>query len=113
MSDERRMYKIYDLKAGRYVALLGPDGVVEEVSEGEATVKLRALMQREVVIREGLLDVAAGEVGEVGGEEEPYPEETMCYFGLVTMRPGEAGYVGAFVRRLPYISFYEAHPVEG
>ena len=36
-------------------------------------------------------------------EYDPFPEESMCNFGLITFRPGDPEYLTAFLRRLPYI----------
>jgi hypothetical protein len=77
----------------------------------KAVEKLKALIQRDIVISESHI----GSVAEGESEEyEPYPEENMCYFGVITLRPDDPAFLPAFVRRLPYISNYEAvpHPSE-
>jgi hypothetical protein len=38
---------------------------------------------------------------------DPYPEEKMCYFNVITLQPGDPSYLKAFLTRLPYISHYE------
>ncbi len=108
MSVETKGYTIYDLKTGRMVAQLGPNGVVQDAGDPVAVAELKALMRRDIVIRESQIHFDAEQEGE---EYDPYPEENMCYFGIVTLRPGDPAYLPAFIRRLPYISYYEARPV--
>ncbi|HLX41609.1 MAG TPA: hypothetical protein VKR42_13835 [Ktedonobacteraceae bacterium] len=107
MSVETKSYDIYDLKTGQLAARISPDGVVQSKGDPEAIATLQKLMRREIVILEHQIDVDPQQTDE---EYEPYPEENMCYFGVVTLRPGDPSYFQAFLRRLPYISFYEARP---
>src|SRR2546425_12614217 len=114
MSVESKGYTIYNQKTGRAVARLGPDGKIHDDGDPVAIAELKALMRRDIVVRESQIYFDAEAAGEGEGEEyEPYPEENMCYFGLVTLRPGDPAYVGAFVRRLPYVSYYEARAIGG
>jgi hypothetical protein len=46
-------------------------------------------------------DTELGAAGQSDDEYDPFPEENMCYFGLVTIRPGDPDYLSAFIRRLP------------
>lgn len=108
MGVEAKGYTVYSLKTGQIVAYISPEGVVQDNGDSEAIAKLRALMQHELVVREHQLGVDAEE----NEEYDPYPEENMCYFGVITLRPDDPAYFDAFIRRLPYISFYEARPVE-
>ena len=109
MSGEAKSYSIYSLKTGRLVARISPEGDVQSEGDSEAVATLKALMQRDIIIREHQIDFDPQQTDE---EYDPYPEENMCYFGLVTLRPGDPSYFGAFLRRLPYISFYEARPTD-
>jgi hypothetical protein len=109
MNARARSYAIYNLKTGRLVARISPDGVVHGEGEPEAVATLKALMQRDIVIREHQINFDPQDADE---EYDPYPEESMCYFGVVTLRPSDPSYLKAFLRRLPYISYYEARPSE-
>ena len=115
MSVESKGYTIYNQKTGRMVARLSPEGTIQkEDGDPVAIAELKALMRRDIVVRESQIEFDAETAGEGEVEEyEPYPEENMCYFGLVTLRPGDLAYVASFVRRLPFVSYYEARPVEG
>ena len=107
MSVEAKSYAIYSLKTGQLAARISPDGDVQSEGDPEAVTTLRALMQRDIVIREHQINFDPQQTDE---EYDPYPEENMCYFGVVTLRPGDPSYLKAFLRRLPYISYYEARP---
>ncbi len=107
MSVETKSYDIYDLKTGQLAARISAEGIVKSVGDTEAVVALQKFMQREIVILEHQIDVDPQNTEE---EYEPYPEENMCYFCMVTLRPDDPSYFKAFLRRLPYISFYEARP---
>lgn len=107
MDTEAKNYSIRDLKTGRTVALMGADGSIQDEGDPQAVAKMRALMRRDLVVRESQL----GNEAELEGEEyDPFPEENMCYFGVITLRPDDPAFLPAFVRRLPYISNYEAVP---
>ena len=107
MSVEAKSYAIYSLKTGQLAARISPDGDVQSEGDPEAVATLRSLMQRDIVIREHQINFDPQQTDE---EYDPYPEENMCYFGVVTLRPGDPSYLKAFLRRLPYISYYEARP---
>ena len=107
MSVEAKSYAIYSLKTGQLAAQISPDGDVQSEGDPEAVTTLRALMQRDIVIREHQINFDPQQTDE---EYDPYPEENMCYFGVVTLRPDDPSYLKAFLRRLPYISYYEARP---
>ena len=106
MTGAARNYAIYDLKKDQLVASISLEGVVHSEGHPEAEAVLKALMQREIVINEQQIDYDPQTADE---DYEPYPEENMCYFNVVTLRPGDPSYLKAFLRRLPYISNYEAH----
>ncbi len=105
-----KAYAIHDLKTGKQVAWLNSDGTVANDGDPEVIAMLKKLLQREITVREPMSG-PAGEQAEQDDEYDPFPEENMCYFGVVTIRPGDANYLAAFVRRLPYISYYEARPL--
>ena len=112
MSVESKGYTIYNQKTGQAVARLDPDGTIQDEGDPVAIAELKGLMRRDIVVRESQINFDAETAGEGEGEEyEPYPEENMCYFGVVTLRPGDPAYVAAFVRRLSYVSYYEARPL--
>lgn len=102
------MYAIHDLKSGRLVAWLHSDGTIDDEGDPQAIAQLRKLLQREITVRE---PIPGPQGREDDDDYDPFPEENMCYFGVVTIRPGDPNYLSAFVRRLPYISYYEARPV--
>ena len=102
-----KAYAIHDLKTGMQVAWLNSDGTVASDGDPEVIARLKTLLQREITVREPIPG-PEGEQAEADDDYDPFPEENMCYFGVVTIRPGDANYLAAFVRRLPYISYYEA-----
>jgi hypothetical protein len=107
MSSEAKSYAIYNLKTGQLAARISPEGVVQSEGDPEAVATLQALIQRDLVIREHQINFDPQHADE---EYDPFPEENMCYFGVVTLRPGDPSYLKAFLHRLPYISYYEARP---
>ena len=107
MSSEVKSYAIYDMKTGQLAARISPDGVVQSEGDPEAVATLKALMQRDIVVLEHQIDFDPQNANE---EYNPYPEESMCYFGMVTLSPTDPSYLKVFLRRLPYISYYEARP---
>ena len=108
MSGEAKSYAIYNLKTGQLAARISSDGVVQSEGDPEAVATLKALMQRNIVIREQQITFDPQQADE---DYDPYPEENMCYFGVVTLRPDDPSYLTAFLHRLPYISYYEARPL--
>ena len=109
MSGEAKSYAIYNMKTGGLAARITAEGGVQSEGDPEAVATLQALMQRDLVIREHQIDFDPQHADE---EYDPYPEENMCYFGLVTLRPSDPSYLKAFLQRLPYISYYEARPLD-
>ena len=87
------------------VASISSEGVVHGEVNLKAAAVLKALMQREIVIQEQQIEYDPQTADE---DYNPYPEEKMCYFNVVTLRPGNPSYLKAFLRWLPYISNYEA-----
>ena len=106
MHIERTKYRIQDLKTGLPVALMDADGTLHDEDDPQAIAKLKELLQRDLVVRDRQLGFDAEDENE---GYEPFPEESMCYFGMITLRPSDPGFLTAFLRRLPYISNYEAH----
>lgn len=109
MHIESTQYRIYDLKTGKAVALIDADGTLHEEGDPQAVAKLKTLLQNDLVVRESQLGFDAEGENE---EYEPFPEENMCYFGVITLRPSDPEYLHALLRRLPYISNYEAHAAQ-
>lgn len=103
-----RTYSIHDLKTGQAVALIDADGTLHDEGDPQAIAKLKELLQRELIVRDRQLGFEA-EDGDEG--YELFPEESMCYFGLTTLRPGDPEYLPAFLNCLPAISKYEARAV--
>jgi hypothetical protein len=104
---DAKTYRIYDLKTGQVVALMDADGTLHEEGDPQAIAQLRELLQRELVVRER-------QFGFEAEDEEGYelfPEGSMCYMGLITLRPSDPEYLTAFLSCLPDISSYEARPV--
>ena len=106
--DIARTYRIHDLKTGQVVALIDADGTLHDMGNPQAIAELKELLQRELIVRDRQLGFDAGD------EEEGYEllsEESVCYFGMTTLRPGDPEYLATFLRYLPSISIYEAHVV--
>jgi len=107
MYSEAKSYTIYNMKTGQVAASISLEGVVYSEGDPEAVAVLTTLMQRDIVIREHQIDYDP----QIADEDfDPYPEENMCYFGVVTLRPSDPSFLKAFLHRLPYISNYEARP---
>ena len=107
--DNIRTYRIYDLKIGQVVALIDTDGTLHEEGNPQAIAKLKDLLQQELVVRDRQLGFDAEDEDE---GYEPFPEESMCYFGMITLRPGDPEYLTTFLRCLPSISTYEAQAIQ-
>jgi hypothetical protein len=105
--DAAKKYRIYDQKTGQAVALMDADGTLHDEGDPQAIAKLKELLQRELIVRDRQLSFEAED------EEgyELFPEGSMCYFGLITLRPGDPEYPRAFLNCLPAISHYEAREV--
>jgi hypothetical protein len=103
-----RKYRIYDLKTGQVVALLDADGTLHDIGNPQAIAELKELLQRELIVRDRQLGFGAGDEDE---GYELFPEESMCYFGLITLRPGDPEYLPTFLHCLPSLSTYEARAV--
>jgi glycogen debranching enzyme len=108
MAVERTKYRIYNLKTGQAVALIDADGTLDEEGEPQDIATLKELMRRELLVRDKQLGFEAEEETE---GYELFPEESMCYFGMITLSPSDPEYLPTFVRYLPYLSHYEARPV--
>ena len=106
MSDART-YSIHDLKTGQIVALIDADGTLSEEGDPQAIAQLKALLQRELIVRERQFGFEA----EDDEGYEPFPEGSMCYVGMITLRPSDPEYLTAFLCCLPSISTYEARAV--
>ena len=101
-------YSIHDLKTGQVVAFIGADGTLSDEGDPEAIAQLKELLQRELIVRDRQLGFEAED------EDEGYellPEGSMCYFGVVTLRPSDPEYLPTFLACLPSLSTYEARPV--
>ena len=109
MHVERTKYRIHDLKTGQTVALIDADGTLHDEGNPQAIAKLKELLQRDLVVRDRQLGFDAEDENE---GYEPFPEESMCYFGMITLRPSDPEYLTAFLSCLPYISKYEARAVQ-
>lgn len=107
--DGVRTYRIHDLKTGQVVALIDADGTLHEEGNPLAIAKLKDLLQRELVVRDRQLGYDAEDEDE---GYEPFPEESMCYFGMITLRPSDPEYLPTFLRCLPSISTFEARAVQ-
>ena len=109
MSVKTKKYSIHDLKTGRVVAFIGPDGAVQDEGDPQVVAKLKELARREIIVRENPLGPDDGDEYE---DYDPFPAESMCYFGLITFQPGDPEYLKAFLRRLPYITNFAARAVQ-
>ena len=70
--------------------------------------KLKELLHQELVVRDRQLGFDAEDQDE---GYELFPEESMCYFGMITLRPSDPEYLPAFFRCLPSLSTYEARAI--
>ncbi len=107
--DTARQYSIHDLKTGQVVALLNADGTLSDEGDPQAIAQLKELLQRELVVRDRQFTFGAGDEDE---GYELFPEGSMCYVGLITLRPGDPEYLTAFLSCLPSISTYQAYAVQ-
>ena len=106
--DSAGKYSIHDLKTGQDVAFIDANGALSDDGDPQAIAQLKELLQQELVVRERQFAFGA----EDGAEGyEPFPEGSMCYVGLITLRPGDPEYLTAFLCCLSSISTYEARAV--
>ncbi|HEY7123215.1 MAG TPA: hypothetical protein VH540_04645 [Ktedonobacterales bacterium] len=106
--ERAKKYSIHDLKTGQVVARIGADGMLSDEGDPQAIAQLRKLLQQELIVRERQFRFEAEDEDE---GYELFPEGGMCYFGLITLRPGDPEYLAAFLSCLPSISTYEARAV--
>jgi hypothetical protein len=106
--ERARTYSIHDLKTGQIVAHLGADGTLSDKGDPQAIAQLKELLQRELLVRERQFTFEAEDEDE---GYELFPEGSMCYFGMITLRPSDPEYLTAFLSCLPSISTYEARAV--
>ncbi len=103
-----RKYRIHDLKTGQVVALIDADGTLYNEGDPQAIAQLKALLQQELLVRERQFGFEAEDENE---GYELIPEGSVCYFGVVTLRPGDPEYLPTFLSCLHSISTYEARAV--
>lgn len=103
-----RKYSIHDLKTGQVVALIDADGTLYDEGDPQAIAQLKELLQRELLVRERQFAFEAEDENE---GYELFPEESMCYFGVITLRPSDPEYLTTFLSCLPSMSTYEARAV--
>lgn len=105
---DAKTYSIHDLKTGQIVALIDADGTLHDEGDPQAIAQLKALLQRELIVRERQFTFEA----EDDEGYELFPEESMCYIGMITLRPSDPEYLTAFLSCLSSISTYEARAVQ-
>lgn len=103
-----RKYRIHDLRTGQVVALIDADGTLYNEGDPQAIAQLKALLQRELLVRDRQFGFEAEDENE---GYELLPEGSMCYFGVITLRPGDPEYLSTFLSSLPSMSVYEARAV--
>ena len=96
MTGEAKNYAIYDKNKNQLVASISPEGVVHSEGNPEVEEVLKTLLQEEIVIREHQIDYDPLTDDE---DFDPYPAEKMCYFNIVTLRPGDPSYLRGCVQR--------------
>ena len=109
MPAEHTQYKIYDLRTNQAVALIRADGTLSEEGDPHALATLKKLLQREIIVRERQFGFEAEDESE---GYELFPEESMCYFGMITLSPHDPEYLSAFLSCLPSLSHYQARAVQ-
>ena len=103
-----RKYSIHDLRTGQVVALIDADGTLSDEGDPQAKAQLQELLQRELVVRERRYGFEAADETE---GYELFPEGSVCYFGMISLRPSDPEYLSTFLCCLPSISPYEARAV--
>jgi len=96
------------MKTGQVVALMDADGTLHDMGNPQAIAELKELLQRELIVRDRQLGFCAE------GQEAGYellPEESVCYFGMITLHPGDPEYLPTLLNSLPSLSTYEARAV--
>jgi hypothetical protein len=90
-------YEIYEQKSGRKVGTISPEGQVCCFEKRDQQ-RLEKFLRRDILVREG-----------EGEEEEAESllEETMCFFGVATLRPGDPEYLPTALRQLPLLTDYK------
>ncbi|HEY7357948.1 MAG TPA: hypothetical protein VH590_15825 [Ktedonobacterales bacterium] len=106
--ESAKTYSIHDLKSGQVVAQIDADGTLSDEGDPQAIAQLRKLLQQELIVRERQFRFEAEDEDE---GYELFPEGGMCYFGVITLRPGDPEYLTAFLACLPSLSAYEARAV--
>lgn len=106
---DAKTYRIHDLKTGQVVALIDADGRLSDEGDPQAIAQLKELLQRELLVRERQFGFEAEDETE---GYELFPEGSMCYVGLITLRPNDPAYLPVFLSCLPSISTYEARAVQ-
>jgi hypothetical protein len=101
-------YSIHDLKTGQVVAFIDADGTLSDEGDPQAIAQLKELLQRELIVRDKQLGFEAEDEAE---GYELLPEGSMCYFGVITLRPSDPEYLPTFLACLPSMSTYEARAV--
>ncbi len=109
MSSEAKNYAIFDRNRDQVVARISSEGEVLSGGNAEVEALLKSLMQEDIMIREHQIDYDPQTADE---EFDAYPDQTMCYFNMITIQPGDPAYLKAFLTRLPYITHYEARLTE-
>ncbi len=94
------MYEIFEQKSGRKVGIISEGGQICCFEKSDQK-KLEIFLRREILVREG-------EETTIEGEVEDVLEETMCFFGITTLRLGEAGHLETTLRQLPLLTEYKA-----
>ncbi len=90
------MFEIYDPKKKRLVAKVSENGEVcflDEFVKG----RIEPFLKGEVIVREG-----AGE-----DFDEVELEDSMCFFGLKALLPGDPGHLQAALQKLSLLTGYE------
>lgn len=104
-----KRYTIHDLQTGQAVALIDADGTLSEEGDPQARAQLKNLLQRDLIVRDRQLGYAARDEDQ---GYELFPEDSMCYFGLITLGPGDPQYLPTFLACLPTLSSFEARAVQ-
>jgi hypothetical protein len=99
MTQLKDMYEIFEQKSGRKVGVISAAGEICCTEERDQR-RLETFLRRDILVREGI----------AGDEDEPVLEESMCFFGMRTVRPGDPEYLATALQQLPLLTEYEARP---